>query len=144
MILYLDTSALVKAYLTEPFRQPVLSAISKAEVVASHMLAYVEAHATFARLLREGGLPEPQVEVVKREFTADWANYMQIGTTQSLMQRAADLCEAFALRVYDSVHLASADFLLKQSGEVIVFACFDRKLNRAADVLGLSLLDSSA
>jgi len=33
-------------------------------------------------------------------------------------------------------------FLLKQSGEIRVFASFDRKLNRAADVLGLSLLDS--
>ncbi len=89
MILYLDTSALVKAYLTEPFRQPVLSAISKAEVVATHMLAYVEAHATFARLLREGGLPEPQVEVVKRgihgrlgKLHANWYNPIAHATSR--------------------------------------------------------------
>ena len=45
MILYLDTSALVKVYVTEPFREPVVSAMQEAEAVASHRLAYVEAHA---------------------------------------------------------------------------------------------------
>ena len=51
MILYLDTSALVKVYVTEPFREPVVSAMQEAEAVASHRLAYVEAHAAFARAL---------------------------------------------------------------------------------------------
>ena len=140
MILYLDTSAFVKVYVTERSRESVLSAISEAEVVGSHVLAYVEAHATFARLLREGALNEKQFDTVKQEFSADWANYLHIGVTQPLVQRAADLSQAFGLRAYDSVHLAAADFLLKQSGETVVFACFDRKLSQAAGVLGLSLL----
>ena len=140
MILYLDTSALVKVYVTETFREPVVSAMQEAEAVASHSLAYVEAHAAFARALSEGKLSEGQHEAVKREFRADWGNYMQVGASQSLLQRAADLAEALHLRAYDSVHLAAADVLHAQSGEAVVFACFDRKLNHAAAVLGLSLL----
>ena len=140
MILYLDTSALVKVYVTEPFREPVVSAMQEAEAVASHRLAYVEAHAAFARALSDGKLTEGQLEAVKREFRADWENYLQVGASQSLIQRAADLAEAFHLRACDSVHLAAADFLHAQSGETVLFACFDRKLNRAAAVLGLSSL----
>ena len=140
MILYLDTSALVKVYVTEPFREPVVSAMQEAEAVASHTIAYVEAHAAFARALNEGKLTEGQHEAVKREFRADWASYLQVGTSQSLIQRAADLTEAFHLRAYDSVHLAAADVLHAQSGETVLFACFDRQLNRAAAVLGLSSL----
>ena len=47
MIVYLDTSALVKVYVTEPFREPVVSAMQEAEAVASYRLAYVEAHVAF-------------------------------------------------------------------------------------------------
>lgn len=140
MIVYLDTSALVKAYVTEKFSASVLSAMADAKAVASHLLAFVEAHATFARLFREGALDETQFDAVKREFTSDWANYLQIGTTQPVIQRAADFCESFALRAYDGVHLAAADYLLKQTDEPILFASFDRRLNQAASILGLSLL----
>ena len=140
MILYLETSALVKVYVTEPFREAVVSAMQEAEAVASHRLAYVEAQAAFAGALSDGKLTEGQLEAVKREFRADWENYLQVGTSQSLIQRAADLAEAFTLRAYDSVHLAAADVLHTQSGETVTFACFDRKLNRAAAVLGLSSL----
>ena len=89
MILYLDTSALVKVYVTELFREPVVSAMQEAEAVASHTIAYVEAHAAFARALNEGKLTEGQHEAVKREFRADWESYLQVGTSQSLIQRAA-------------------------------------------------------
>ena len=140
MILYLDTSALVKVYVTEPYREPVISAMQEAETVASHRLVYVEAHAAFARALNERKLTEGQHEAVTREFRADWKNYLQVGTSQSLIQRAADLAEAFHLRACDSVHLAAADVLHARSEETVLFACFDRKLNRAAVVLGLSSL----
>ena len=142
MILYLDTSALIKAYITEEGTAEILGAINKAELVASHMIAFVEANATFARLSREHVLNEKQCHAVKREFLHDWENYIQVGIDQALAQRASELAEAFALRAYDSVHLAAADLLLKQSGIDVAFACFDRKLNHAAMVLGLPLVVS--
>lgn len=139
MILYLDTSALIKAYVTEEGTAEVLAAMGKAESVASHLIAFVEANAAFARLLREQVLNEKQGDAVKQEFSHDWGNYIQVGNDQTLLQRASELAEAFALRAYDSVHLAAADLLLKQSGMGVTFACFDRKLNHAAAILGLPL-----
>ncbi|SRR5579883_1839468 len=137
MILYLDTSALVKAYITEEFSSTVLSKIQEADVVATHDIAFVEAYATFARLQREGKLTEEQVITIKQEFSCDWENYLQINTTPFLIKDAAELAEAFALRAYDSVHLAAAHYLQKSRNEPIQFASFDYKLNQAAKILGM-------
>ncbi len=105
--------------------------------VASHVLAYVEAHATFSRLKREKKFTEKEYETVKNSFTHDWINYLHVENTPSLLQRAADLADAFGLRAYDSVHLAAADLLFKQAKQPVTFACFDHQLNKAAHVLGL-------
>lgn len=140
MILYLDTSALIKAYVTEDGTAEVLAAIGGADAIASHLIAFVEANAAFSRLFREHVLTEKQCQAVRNEFLDDWGNYIQVGLNQSVLQRAADLAEGFALRAYDSVHLAAADLLLKQSGDGVLFACFDRRLNQAASVLGLPLV----
>jgi predicted nucleic acid-binding protein len=140
MILYLDTSALVKAYITEEFSLEVLTAIKKAKIVASHNLAYVEAQATFARIRREKKLTEKEYAQVKSFFIEDWKNYLKIETTESLLRHASELAEAFSLRAYDSVHLAGADKLAKQTKKTILFGCFDNQLNKAAHILGLELI----
>ncbi len=141
MILYLDTSALVKAYVEEIGSRQVLQAMRKARASASHRIACVEARAAFARLYREHVLELSQWEGVKREFMSDWRNYMQFDTTPALIDCAGDLAEASSLRAYDSVHLAAAHLLVGHSAEPVVFACFDRKLNRVAEQSGLQLLD---
>ena len=54
MILYLDTSALVKLYVEEDGSEEVSTAVRDASRVATSAVAYPEARATFARLEREG------------------------------------------------------------------------------------------
>jgi hypothetical protein len=53
----------------------------------------LEAHAVFARLHREAAIEEAAFLTIKREFTADWTDYLQLGMSQPLLQRAADLAE---------------------------------------------------
>lgn len=140
MILYLDTSALVKAYVSEANSDAVLDGMAQAQAVASHSVAYVEAHAAFARLLREGALSESAHGEVRQEFRQDWPQYLRLDLTEALAERAVDLAEAFALRAYDSLHLAAADYLQRHTDTGVTFACFDRRLNQAARVLGLELM----
>jgi predicted nucleic acid-binding protein len=68
MILYLDTSALVKICVEEKHRNSVHKAVSLAEVVASHALSFVEAHAAFARLAREKILNSDKHDLLKKVF----------------------------------------------------------------------------
>lgn len=141
MILYLDTSALVKAYVAEEFSDEILGEMKKANAIASHPIAYVEAHAAFSRIKRENKITESEFDLVKTSFCTDWENYLLLENTLPLLKHAANLTDMLALRAYDSVHLAAADLLSKQSKKPVTFACFDRHLNRAANILGLLILE---
>lgn len=140
MILYLDTSALVKLYIDEPGRDVVIDARADAMKIACHDIGYVELRAALARLQRENRLTSDEVNEIRTDFERDWCALLVIETTQPLLRKAADLAERFALRAYDGVHLAAAERLFTSSNIDIVFGCFDRRLNQAALTLGMSLL----
>lgn len=75
MILYLDTSALVKLYIAEPGSGEVRKAVGAAQIVATSRLAYVEARAGIARKFREGELSENDRRRIVEELGSDWENY---------------------------------------------------------------------
>src|SRR5712675_884834 len=59
LTLYLDTSSLVKLYVTEAGSDVVRQLVGDASVVATSVVAYTETRASLARLHREGGLMAP-------------------------------------------------------------------------------------
>ena len=58
MILYLDTSALVKLYADEPGSGLVRDAVRNAQLTVCHLIAYVETRAAFAKKRRMGEFSE--------------------------------------------------------------------------------------
>lgn len=140
MILYLDTSALVKAYIQEQHSKDVLAAMQQAEIIATHTIAFVEAHAAFFRLHREKKITTDDLDSIIQSFKKDWINYLQVENNQILLDSAVELTEAFALRAYDSIHLAAARIILQQTKQLTTFACFDKHLNKAARILGMQLI----
>ncbi|MGH6634965.1 MAG: hypothetical protein ACRED0_02115 [Gammaproteobacteria bacterium] len=64
--------------------------------------------------------------------------------TETLVQRAGDLAEHYALRGYDSVHLAAAEVAHRffAAKAEFRFAVFDGPLLTAAQMHGLILLGS--
>ncbi|MGO9267837.1 MAG: type II toxin-antitoxin system VapC family toxin [Candidatus Binataceae bacterium] len=140
MILYLDTSALVKLYATEPGSVQTRRAVNRADQVASSLLAYVETRAAFARKKRMRQLSDAQLERSKRAFERDWHGFVRLPADIETVRRAGDLAEQFQLRGYDALHLATADLLSRQTGTHISFLGFDAALNDAASKLGLTLL----
>jgi len=131
LILYLDTSALVKLYIDEPGREAVVSHVDEASGVATTRIAYAEARAAFARKRRESGLDARTVRRVVAHLDGDWASYSIVDVGDAIVRRAGALAERHALRAYDAVHLASA-VDLHRAGADVWFACFDERLRRAA------------
>ena len=58
MILYLDTSSLVKLYLDEIHAEAVRQLAGQAEVLATSKVAYPEAMAALSRRFREGDMDQ--------------------------------------------------------------------------------------
>ena len=141
-MLYLDSSALVKLYLEEPGRGAVTSAVAADDIVATQELAYIEAHAAFSRAEREARLTIADLERLREEFERDWPSYFVVKVSHPLLEQAVKLVDSFALRAYDAIHLASAQTLLREAAENVSFASFDRRLNRAAEVLGMKVVSA--
>jgi predicted nucleic acid-binding protein len=138
--LYLDTSALVKLYVDEEGDTNVRTAADQADVVTTSALAYVEARSAFARRRREGALSSSEYRRVIHDLDEDWPRYLTIQVVESLIHEAARLAEAYRLRAYDAVHLASAATAHREIGHPIVFASWDGPLERAARREGLEVL----
>ena len=135
MIVYCDTSALMKLYVEEAHSDAAANAMSAVDAVATSMLAYPETRAALARARRDRRLRSSDFRRVLAQFQQDWASYVLLDTHHSLMLHDGELAEHHALRGADAVHLASAIQLahdLRSSPESIAFLAFDVPLARAA------------
>lgn len=132
MTLYLDTSSLVKLYVAEPGSDDIRADVARATVVATSMLAYAETRAALARRRRERGLSATAFGAARRGFEADWPKYLAIQVTEALCKDAGNFAERYALRGYDSIHLASFLEVVRHAGADVEFSSVDDRLNAAA------------
>ena len=139
MILYLDSSALVKLYAEEAGTTQVQSDAVAAKLCATSELTYVEARSAIARKRREDGWSETEYRRILRALDDDWPTLHHIAVTPSLVRRAADFTDRFGLRAYDAVQLAAAEAVQEQVGRKfrVRFCCFDGRLTTAAERLSL-------
>ena len=140
MILYCDTSALLKLYIVEAGSAAVRQRVAEAEAVAVCRIAWAEVHAALARRAREVPDDAPVIEQAKAALAEDWPRFVVMEVDQGLVLRAGDYADTFALRGYDSVQLAAAFETGRIAQTPVCFACFDTRLNKAARILGMSCL----
>ena len=139
MILYCDTSALVKLYIVEPQSDAVKALVAEVQAVAVCRIAWAEFHAAVARRAREVPADADAIDQAKRSMAEQWAHFVVLEANQAVMEKAGEYADAFALRGYDAVHLAAAHEAMSQAELPVTFACFDIRLNRAAKLLGMTV-----
>ncbi len=108
MILFCDTSALVKLYIAEDVSREMRALAGKVAVVAVSRLAWAEMMAAVARRAREVPGDAQAMETVGQRLRADWPHYAVVELTQAIVELAGEYADTFALRAYDSVQLAAA------------------------------------
>lgn len=140
MILYLDTSALFKLYVDEVGSNAVHAAVAAAETVAVCRIAWAEALSALARRGREVPVDQAALEQARQALRTDWPRFLVVDVSQFLVEQAGEFADTFALRGYDSVQLASAFLMQQRVQQPVTFACFDKRLSKAARILGLAVL----
>lgn len=138
MILYLDTSALVKLYVREAGTGRVRKAADAAKALATSVVAYAEARAAFARLSRERRFRSPLHRRRVAALDGDWGHYQVVELVPTVARTAGDLAESHSLRGFDAIHLASALWLQSAYSGEVRFLAFDTRLAAAAVAAGLS------
>lgn len=144
MLLYLDTSALVKFYVMEEGHDLVVTAIRGEASVAISVVGYPEARSALARKRREGGLNDQEYDRIITGLNEDWPTFVHIDVLTDLYFHAGRLAETHALRGFDAIHLASALHAEQSIDDSTAFLAFDERLNNAARSESLTIFEDEA
>ena len=137
MILFCDSSALVKLYVHEQESERMAQRAAASDIIAVCRITWVEALSALARRVREQPRDEPLIAQARQRLAGNWPRYLTLELTQELAELAGDYTDTFALRAYDGVQLAAAQLVHRAMPGEVRFACFDVRLVKAARVLGI-------
>jgi predicted nucleic acid-binding protein len=135
VILFCDTSALVKLYMVEAESPAVKGLVATSEVVAVCRITWAEAFAAFSRRARGArgcGCYRGREARARERLT----QLLVLEVSEPLVEQAGEFADTVALRAYDAVQLAAAHRAMAVAQERLVFACFDARLNKASRALG--------
>ena len=138
MILYLDTSALLKKYFKEYASTDVISMWKEAMAIATSSVAYAETMASIYRKKREVTMDKSVFSNILNSFHRDWQSFICVEVNNNLNETIDKLVAIYPLRGFDAIHLASAIIINEKVSEDFVFTCFDNRLLIAANSEGLN------
>ena len=140
MILYLDTSALVKLFFHEAESKRVVDLVHKADSVITSQVAYAECCSALARRKRDKRLTEEEFKTAKAKLDEMWP---QLDTMLVDEMKAGELAIKHVIRGFDAIHLAAALELRGVDERVpeVTFCSFDERQNDAARAEDLIVLE---
>jgi len=138
VILFCDTSALMKLYAQEQHSDWTRQLVLSADSCIVSQITWVEMCAALALKGRTSQLTHVEIDAARQRLRLEWPGYIQLGLDKLLVSAAGELALTFGLRAYDSLQLASAQRAHSQTGNKLVFACFDKQLSAAAAALGIN------
>ncbi len=132
MILYLDTSSLVKLYVLEKGSTDIRSSVVASVAVATSVIAYPELHSALTRKRRKRAISEREYNEIVTVFDREWDTFLRIVVTDLLAKTAGRLSKEYSLTGADAVHLASAVEIREKGPKDTRFFSSDGRLNAAA------------
>lgn len=132
MMVFADTSALVKLYIPESGSETTRQQFEAASEVVVAVVAYAEARAAFAAHRRSGHFGRGTYTSLIAAFDADWPGLAKLQITEAICVEAGQFAERYALRGYDGIQMACYAQVARSAGEAEVeFICFDQQLGTA-------------
>lgn len=132
MTLYLDSSAFLKLYLSEPESAACEELLNADREWTTARHTEIEVRRALARELRGAALTAS-----RGEFATDWESTSIIELDQRTCSYAAELAEVTGARTLDALHLAAAT---RAGNGVLPFLTYDLRQAQIARSLGWSVL----
>lgn len=142
MIIYCDSSALVKKYIEEENSQKVIEYLNQAESIVISVIGYAEICSAFYRKKYQKEIHSSQLTKILRALDNDWQAFVRVNVTEELNKMAKLLLSKHPLRGFDAIHLASAVLMHKKLEDKIYFLSYDQKQSQAAELENLLSLTS--
>jgi predicted nucleic acid-binding protein len=131
MIYFLDTSALVKRYVTESGSEQVRRLLQRKVEIAVARITEAETYAAIARAVRMNVLTDGDRDRVFEQIAEDVAAARVVEIRRSMVSAVRDLVVRWPLRGYDAIQLSCA-LRLQSENLAVAFWCADDELANAA------------
>ena len=106
MVLYLDTSALLKRYVAEPESKDVNAVMDEATAIATALITRTEVAAALSKARRDNRIATDEARRAEQEFIEDWSEFGKVPITEELAATArAPLMDP---RAYERTTLCSS------------------------------------
>jgi uncharacterized protein len=138
---FMDTSAIIKRYVTEIGSGWVTSLVqpTSLHIIVLSALTSVESFSTLARLQRSKHLTPAIVTQRQNDLLVDIKKqYLLVSLSDAVLVRAATLVNKHPLRTLDSIQLSCAIEAQAMLGVVLIFLSADNNLLSAAAAEGLA------
>jgi len=139
LILYTDTSSLIKLYLVEEGSAEMGNLVAAATQVTTSNVAYAETRVGLARAFRDGRVNEGGFQNARQKFESEWPGIGAVELSDEILHEAGDLGDVYPIRGFDAIHLASAKQVREQGSQEVQFSTADRRLRDAAVAEGFSV-----
>ena len=139
MILYTDTSALVKKYIFEAGSDEVIMFFDQNPTIGTTTITRIEMAAAISKSMRYKWVGENDANVAWNVFQSHWPSYNRLPVSETIIEHAISLVWRHSLRTNDSLQLSRALAWQEMVGEEVVFVCFNQQLLEAAKLEGLHI-----
>jgi hypothetical protein len=136
VVLFVDTSALVRRYVQGPGRDLVVEAMAADDAWCASALCRSETLLALHRL----AVTPSQHERMWGRLRDDWDAFVVVPVDDRCLAHAVELGATYGLRTVDAVHLAAADRLPRPAR----YVTFDRRQIPAAAALGFEVVSPEA
>ncbi|HNV49191.1 MAG TPA: type II toxin-antitoxin system VapC family toxin [Spirochaetota bacterium] len=138
MRLYIDTSALLKRYVSEEGSDRLDAIMGTADEIVVSAITELELCSALRRLLANRVVNADGYRTVLNEFGTDYPSFVCVPFDDVVADNAKALIDAHQLRTLDSIQLGAA---LAVRDEIDCFVACDAKLATAARKAGLKVFN---
>lgn len=139
MIVYAETSAVLRWLFNEDAGEQILTELQKAEKVVCSRLTLIETRRVIRRALTESRLTEAEADGLLTAFGQAAARWAILEVSDKVAQRAEERFPVEPVRSLDAIHLASA-MILRESLPDLLILSTDERIRFNAHQLGFDVL----
>lgn len=150
-MLYFDSSALVKRYLSEDGSEAVRRRFGSQERIFTSWLSYAEVLAVFGRKVQAGDIRREEFETLQNQLMSDWqSSLVVLEVNGRVLSNLPELVIRYPLKGADAIQLSAALWLrntcaltpdFAQGDLHLEFWVADQSLARIAAQCGLSVFN---
>jgi len=133
MLVYLDSSALIKKYFEEIGSEHIAQIWNESEYIAISQVGYSEILGTIHKKQKMDRFSDKVKNQINKTFLEDWDSFIKVNADSKLNLELIRIHTKYLLRGFDAIHLATAKILSKQFEKDLQFLTADTNLQNAAE-----------